>query len=270
MAYRVLAPFPRGTRVLVVAAHPDDVEAGFPNTIHQMLKWGCEITMVYSTGGEYGATDRRKHFRGKRLRRIRRREMERTIEAYEAAVPGAPSIDLVWLGEIDGHVVVDAPTREKLRRLLARVDPRAIFVADPFLSIDWHPDHIRTAFMTWQCWKALPATRRPVMLGYFTIQADCYVPYARRHDHFRMMLVHRSQTHYLLHGVFHRFVRLVQGYNRRKVGYLAEGFRLLSARPPSREHLAFATRVRDHLTRRAMAPLPPSRYTPSPEALGLR
>ncbi|MHA1734580.1 MAG: PIG-L deacetylase family protein [Promethearchaeota archaeon] len=268
MPYLLVAPFPRGTRVLIVAAHPDDVEASFPNTVKQMVDWGCEVTEAYSTGGEYGAND--PSFFGERLRRIRRREMEVTLDAYGTDEGGKAKIGLEWLGEIDGHVRVDGATLGKFKALFERARPEVVFLADPFLSLDWHQDHINTAVLTRKCVLEAPAGSRPkAAFCYFTTKADCFIPYERRDDQFGMMMLHRSQTDWRKHGWFHFFVRAVHCHNLRKVGRLAEGFRLLRKQPPRVAEQPFRVRVKDALTRKVMRPLPPERYFPPPEDLGL-
>ncbi len=270
MPYRLIAPFPIGTRVLVFAAHPDDVEACFPNTMKNLVKWGCEVTQVYSTGGEYGAPKNPEFF-GKRLQRIRRREMEEALKAYGTDERGAAKIKLEWMGEIDGYLQVDPPTYQKIRTIYDRVKPEVVFIADPFLSIDWHNDHIRTAFMAYHYMKKMePAARPKAVFGYFTIAADCYFPYDSKDDAFEILRIHRSQIGSRLHGVFHFFTRRVQGYNRRKVGKWAEGFRLIRFKPPKIEEQPFGTRLKNALIWRVMHPAPPERYLPGPKELGLR
>ncbi|GAB4324086.1 MAG: hypothetical protein Kow0069_29490 [Promethearchaeota archaeon] len=278
----LLAPFPAGTRVLLLGAHPDDLEAAMPNTVAALVHWNCDVTMALATGGEYGASEKWRVFRGPRLRAIRRREMERAAAAYGLDRDGRPAVKLAWLGELDGHVRFDPRTYRKFVDFFERLDPRVVFLADPDLSIDHHGDHLNVArlALAWarRRWDegaqhgARPVTPRPpVLLAYFTVWANCFVPFDPKRDLFPIMRVHRSQVNPATHRLFHAFTRAVQGYNRRKVGVLAEGFRWVgSGGAPDWSTAPLGARARRAIAAKFMAPLPRSHYLPPPEEVGLR
>ncbi|HEX2241067.1 MAG TPA: PIG-L family deacetylase, partial [Actinomycetota bacterium] len=85
------APF----RVLVVTAHPDDMEFGCAGTLARWSDEGADITLTIVTDGSTGTQDR--ELMGERLEAVRKEESEKA-----AAVVGIGEV--LWLGYRDGYV----------------------------------------------------------------------------------------------------------------------------------------------------------------------
>ncbi|MCS6800469.1 MAG: PIG-L deacetylase family protein [Chloroflexota bacterium] len=124
--------------ILVVAAHPDDIERWCAGTIALAAAAGATVTIALVTSGEHGTSDPTESPQ----RVAARREQEARIAA---AILGAAEI--VFLRHPDGHVENSAALAETLVALIRRVRPFAVFTHDPehplppYLA---HRDHRRT------------------------------------------------------------------------------------------------------------------------------
>jgi LmbE family N-acetylglucosaminyl deacetylase len=122
-------------RVLVVAAHPDDIEYGCAGTVAKWTDEGAHVTYCIVTDGSTGTQDR--DLVGERLAELRREESARA-----AAVVGVQDIE--WLGYPDGYVAYSLDLRKDLARVFRRLRPHRYVVMDPASTIDGfvnHPDH---------------------------------------------------------------------------------------------------------------------------------
>ncbi len=123
-------------RVLVVSAHPDDIEFGCAGAVATWADQGAEVTFCVVTDGSTGTQD--KAVIGKGLTATRRDETERA-----AAVLGAREV--VWLGYPDGSVEYTLDLRRDIARVFRAVRPHRFLVMDVAPTIgDWfinHPDH---------------------------------------------------------------------------------------------------------------------------------
>jgi LmbE family N-acetylglucosaminyl deacetylase len=124
-------------RILVVAAHPDDIDFGAAATVARWVDEGREVSYCIVTDGDAGGYDPtvpRSEIAG-----IRR--AEQTAAAKEVGVT-----DLVWLGYPDGQVVVSLSLRRDLARVIRQVRPQ--LVVCPWPERNWerifasHPDHM--------------------------------------------------------------------------------------------------------------------------------
>src|SRR5687768_7819129 len=97
------------TRVLVVTAHPDDVDFGAAGTIAQFVDKGVEVTYLLVTSGDAGGNER--EVDGEGMAELRRAE-----QAEAAKAVGVTDVRFLS-GYRDGRV---EPTIE-LRRDIARV-----------------------------------------------------------------------------------------------------------------------------------------------------
>jgi LmbE family N-acetylglucosaminyl deacetylase len=127
---------PEPKRVLVVSAHPDDLEFGCAGTVAKWVDEGCEATLLLVTDGSTGTTD--PALVGAKLAEIRDRE---TREA--AAILGIGEV--VFLGYRDGYVEHTLDLRRDIARVFRRVRPHRLFAMDPVpIPGGWfvnHPDH---------------------------------------------------------------------------------------------------------------------------------
>lgn len=133
-------PFPEaGQRVLVVTAHPDDVDFGMAATIALLTQNGVEVTYCITTDGNQGGSD--PSISSDQLAQIRRNE-----QIAAAKVVGVNQVD--FLGEPDGQVVVDLELRKKMVAEIRKVRPQVVIAQSP--ERIWeriyasHPDHLAT------------------------------------------------------------------------------------------------------------------------------
>ena len=124
-------------RVLVVTAHPDDVDFGASATLAQWTKQGIEVTLCVITDGNAGGFDPtvpRSDIPG-----IRRAEQRAAAAHWGAA-------DVVYLGYRDGELTVSHDLRRDISRVIRQVRPRRMLIQSP--ERYWeriqasHPDHL--------------------------------------------------------------------------------------------------------------------------------
>jgi LmbE family N-acetylglucosaminyl deacetylase len=127
-------------RVLVVTAHPDDVDFGFAGTVATMTDAGITVTYCIVTDGDAGGSETG----------IPREEMSalrRDEQTAAAAVVGVD--DLHFLGHPDGRVESTLDLRRDISRVIRRVRPDRVMMQSPVLNLDRiygsHPDHIAAA-----------------------------------------------------------------------------------------------------------------------------
>lgn len=126
-------------RILVVGAHPDDIEFGGAGTVARWCRAGIEVVYCVVTDGQAGGFDpsRSRAETG----RLRRRE-----QRAAAAVVGVERVD--FLGYEDGRVEVSLALRRDLARVIRQVRPDRMLMPSP--ERDWshlhanHPDHLAT------------------------------------------------------------------------------------------------------------------------------
>jgi LmbE family N-acetylglucosaminyl deacetylase len=123
-------------RVLVVSAHPDDIEFGCAGSVAKWVDEGAEVTYCIVTDGSTGTPDA--ELAGDRLAAIRRSE---TIEA--ASICGVT--DVRFLDYRDGYVEYSLDLRKDIARVFRDVKPTRMIVLDPAPILgEWfvnHPDH---------------------------------------------------------------------------------------------------------------------------------
>jgi LmbE family N-acetylglucosaminyl deacetylase len=124
-------------RVLVVTAHPDDVDFGASGTLARWTAEGIAVTLCVITDGDAGGFDPtvpRSDIPG-----IRRAE-----QRSAAALWGAT--DVVYLGYRDGELTVSHDLRRDISRVIRQVRPRRMLIQSP--ERNWeriqasHPDHL--------------------------------------------------------------------------------------------------------------------------------
>ena len=121
--------------MLVVAAHPDDVDFGAAGTVASWTSTGIAVTYCICTSGEAsGDADRDAT------------EMARTREAEQRAAAAQVGVtDVVFLGYPDGELTASLELRRDISRVIRRVRPDRVLAWSP--EINWeriataHPDH---------------------------------------------------------------------------------------------------------------------------------
>lgn len=119
-------------RVLVVAAHPDDLETACGGTVALLVERGVEVALLLCTDGDIGTHD--PTFTRERLAATRREE----------ALAGARVLglsDVFFLGHPDGELVADLTLRAQVAGIYRRWQPDTVFTFDPFWAGQAHPDH---------------------------------------------------------------------------------------------------------------------------------
>jgi LmbE family N-acetylglucosaminyl deacetylase len=124
-------------RVLVVTAHPDDVDFGAAGTVACWTDAGIEVSYCIVTDGDAGGFDpsvARSAIAGIR-------QAEQTAAAKEVGVQA-----LTFLGYPDGALEVSLALRRDISRVIRQVRPQRVVCQSPERSYDRiygsHPDHI--------------------------------------------------------------------------------------------------------------------------------
>ncbi len=123
--------------ILVVAAHPDDIEFGAGGTVARWIGEGARVDYLLFTRGDKGSSDASVA----PLELARLREQEQRSAAAELAVSSVEFLD-----ERDGEVEVALRLRERVTHAIRRRRPEAVMTHDPtvlFVNNEWvnHPDH---------------------------------------------------------------------------------------------------------------------------------
>jgi LmbE family N-acetylglucosaminyl deacetylase len=128
---------PTPERVLVVAAHPDDIEFGAAGTVARWVEEGARVRYLLVTRGDKGSDDPAADIAA--LTVLREREQRAAAEAI-----GVERVD--FLDEPDGQVEPSLRLREQLTRAIRGFRPEVVMTHDPtvlFVNNEWvnHPDH---------------------------------------------------------------------------------------------------------------------------------
>ncbi len=120
-------------RVIVVGAHPDDLEACCAGTIARLVARGCHVISVNCTLGDIGAQE------GTILRTALATQRLAETDAA-AAVLGLEST--LNLGHHDGELEPSLELRAQLARLYRIYQPDTLLTFDPWAHEQIHPDHL--------------------------------------------------------------------------------------------------------------------------------
>jgi LmbE family N-acetylglucosaminyl deacetylase len=123
-------------RVLVISAHPDDIEFGAGGTISRWTDEGCEVHYVIATSGQRGVQDARQDAAA--FGRLREEEAR-------AAAKVCGVNDVTFLGYMDSEVAYSRELQRDLAREFRRHRPHRLLTMSPaqvlsdvFIN---HPDH---------------------------------------------------------------------------------------------------------------------------------
>lgn len=124
-------------RVLVITAHPDDVDFGAAGTVASFTDAGIDVTYCIVTDGDAGGHDRSVS----RAEMAATRRVEQTTAAKHVGVS-----DLVFLGYPDGRLEATLDLRRDLTRVIRQVRPQRVLSPSPDRNYQRiyasHPDHL--------------------------------------------------------------------------------------------------------------------------------
>lgn len=114
-------------RMLVVMAHPDDIELGCFGLIKKMTLRGSKCSVVIATNGEKGLVDPKNNFIN------RKDEAEKSLSNLVD--------DIIWLEKEDGNVKLDNRLIENLRQIIVNINPQIVITHFPDEIGIEHQDH---------------------------------------------------------------------------------------------------------------------------------
>ena len=124
-------------RVLVITAHPDDVDFGAAGTVAGLTDRGVHVTYCIVTDGDAGGFETAVS----RAEMATLRREEQTRAGKEVGVD-----DLVFLAQPDGRLQADLGLRELLARVIRQVRPQLVITQHPVRNLNRirasHPDHL--------------------------------------------------------------------------------------------------------------------------------
>ncbi len=124
-------------RILMVTAHPDDVDFGAAGSVAVWTDAGVEVAYCIATDGDAGGSDR--SISRPEMATIRRQEQ---VDA--AKVVGVTDVN--YLGFPDGRLMPDLELRRAITRVIRRFRPDRVVTQSP--ERNWsriyasHPDHL--------------------------------------------------------------------------------------------------------------------------------
>ena len=127
-------------RILVVTAHPDDVDFGAAGSVATWTGRGIEVSYCIATDGDAGGSDH--SITRPEMAAIRREEQLTAARAVGVT-------DVSFLGFADGRVTPSLELRAAISRVIRLVRPDRVVCQSP--ERNWeriyasHPDHLATA-----------------------------------------------------------------------------------------------------------------------------
>ena len=123
-------------RVLVVMAHPDDVDFSSAGTVALLTDAGVEVVYCLVTDGQAGGFDRS-------IPRTEMAAIRREEQTKAAAEVGVSTLH--FLGHIDGAVEVTMQLRHDISAIIRTVRPQVVITQSPLRNLastyGSHPDH---------------------------------------------------------------------------------------------------------------------------------
>ncbi len=118
--------------VMVVVAHPDDMEFTCGGTVAKWADAGSQVHLVVATSGDKGTKDRTVSPHA--IAELREQEQQKA-----AAILGV--VDVTFLRHRDGELEVSMAFRNQVGALIRKYEPEALVTHDPWRSYQIHPDH---------------------------------------------------------------------------------------------------------------------------------
>ncbi len=228
-------------RVLLVVAHPDDIDFGMAGTVATLVQAGTHVAYCLATSGDAGDDDLA----------YTREDLAKLRQGEQTAAASVVGVDeLHWLGHPDGMVVADLALRRDIARVIRQVRPNVVLTMNP--TPDWdrvqlsHPDHLAVALATMAA--VYPDSRNPRTfpelldeghqphtvdeLWMFPAEPNRYVDIT---DTFELKIKALEQHHSQVGGIDDLHERLAEwSTETAKVagmaeGRMAEGFRVVPA-----------------------------------------
>jgi LmbE family N-acetylglucosaminyl deacetylase len=132
-------------RVLVIAAHPDDVDFGAAGTVARWTDSGLEVVYCVVTDGDAGGYD-------EGVPRSEIAPLRRAEQTAAAKLVGVT--DIRFLGYPDGRVEATLGLRRDLARVIRQVRPERVVCPSPernYLRMGIsHPDHRAVGLQAWK------------------------------------------------------------------------------------------------------------------------
>lgn len=130
-------------RVLVVTAHPDDVDFGSAGAVARWVDAGAEVAYCIVTDGDAGGFDPD----------VPRSEIGGIRRAEQIAAAKAVGVtDVTFLGYPDGRLEVTLELRRDISRVIRQLRPRRVVTQSPERNYSRiyasHPDHLATGEAT--------------------------------------------------------------------------------------------------------------------------
>jgi len=124
-------------RILVITAHPDDVDFGAGGTVRKWTQSGIEVSYCICTDGDAGGADRD----------VPRSEIPKIRQAEQRAAGAALGVtDIHFLGYKDGDLQLTQNLRRDISRVIRQIKPQRVLMQSP--ERNWnriyssHPDHL--------------------------------------------------------------------------------------------------------------------------------
>ncbi|HEY6429451.1 MAG TPA: PIG-L deacetylase family protein [Acidimicrobiales bacterium] len=124
-------------RVLMVTAHPDDVDFGSAGTVAAFTSAGVDVTYCVATNGDAGGSDLE----------MSRADVAALRQKEQRAAAAVVSVsDVRFLGHPDGAVQPTLDLRRDISRVIRQVRPERVITQSPERNWDFiyasHPDHL--------------------------------------------------------------------------------------------------------------------------------
>ena len=124
-------------RILVITAHPDDVDFGAGGSVAAWTSAGAEVSYCVITDGDAGGFDEA----------VPRAEIPRIRRAEQTAAAAQLGVsDVTFLGYPDGRLTVTMELRRDLSRVIRRTRPHRVVCQSPQRNFERifasHPDHL--------------------------------------------------------------------------------------------------------------------------------
>jgi LmbE family N-acetylglucosaminyl deacetylase len=179
-------------KVLFIAPHADDIEVLCSSICQAAVNGNYEVHECLACADEYGT--KRVDFRGRKLARIRKKEMWYAAQMYGTKSDLSPKIQLHWMPQIDGYVPFSAESVNRYKILIEKIHPYFIFGPDPFFGFGLHNDHINTGKNYYFALKFISPEKRPKGMYFFqTFNPDKALPIISRAVEYCARIQHRSQ-----------------------------------------------------------------------------
>jgi N-acetylglucosamine malate deacetylase 1 len=144
-------PIRRPLRIVVAGGHPGDPEYGCGGTVARYTSLGNTVTMLYLNRGEKSCPPAADD-PGIKVR---------TVEAAKACA--ILKAGAAFVGQCDGHAIVDREHYDVFRAIVAEERPDVLFTHWP---MDSHPDHRAISSLSYDAWVK---TGRPFALYFYEV-----------------------------------------------------------------------------------------------------